>query len=96
MLKQKVETFIHENHITQLNKDPTESFQKQIQQTMQKCNTIINKNKQKYLLQIKPTAPVLNGPIKIHKDNKPIRPVINNIQAPSYELAKYLNKKLND
>ena len=61
---------------------------------MQKCNTIIDKNEQKYLLQIKPIVPILNALIKIHKD-KPIRPVINNIHAPSYRLAKYLNKKLN-
>jgi hypothetical protein len=29
------ETFINENHIIQLHKDPTELFQKQIQQTLQ-------------------------------------------------------------
>ena len=73
MLNQKAETFIHENHITQLNRDPTESFQKQIQQTIQKCNTIIDKNQRIHLLQIKPTAPILNAHIKIHKYNKPIR-----------------------
>ena len=33
--------------------------------------------------------------IKTHKDDKPIRPVINNTQAPSYKLAKHLNKILN-
>jgi CO dehydrogenase/acetyl-CoA synthase delta subunit len=38
-------------------------------------------------------APQLNALIKIH-ENKPIRPVINNIRAPSYKLAKYINKKL--
>ena len=38
-------------------------------------------------------APKLNVLIKIHKENKPVRPVINNIEAPSYRLAKYLNKK---
>ena len=47
MLKQKVETFIHENRITQLNKDPMGSFQKLTQQTIQKCNTVIDKNQQK-------------------------------------------------
>jgi len=33
--------------------------------------------------------------IKTHKEDKHIRPVVNNIQAPSYKLAKHLNKKLN-
>jgi hypothetical protein len=30
-----------------------------------------------------------------HKENEPIRPVVNNIHAPAYKTAKYLNKKLN-
>ena len=37
-LKQKIDTFIPENQIIHLNKNPAESFQ-----TMHKCNTIINK-----------------------------------------------------
>ena len=45
-------------------------------------------------MQMKPMAPKLNALIKTHKEDKPIRPVINNIQAPSYKLTKYLNKKL--
>lgn len=44
---------------------------------------------------MKPMAPKLNALIKTHKEDKPIRPVINNIQAPSYKLAIYLSKKLN-
>ena len=60
-----------------------ESFKKQIQQKIQKCNAVIDKNQQKYLIQIKPTARILNTLINMHKDDKPIRPVINNIQAPS-------------
>ena len=45
-------------------------------------------------MQIKPQAPNLNVQIKIHKDNEPIRPVINNIQAPTYKIAKHFNKWL--
>jgi hypothetical protein len=44
---------------------------------------------------MKPIAPQLNALIKIHKEDKPIRPVINNIRAPSYEIVKYINRKLN-
>jgi hypothetical protein len=39
-LKQKVDDFIQENHISCLNKDPTDTYQKQIQKKKQKCNTI--------------------------------------------------------
>ena len=50
----------------------------------------------KYLINIKPAAPKLNIYIKTHKNNEPIRPVINNTQAPPYKIAKYLNKKLHN
>jgi len=36
-------TFIQENQITPLNKDPTDLFQKQIQQALQKCSTLVKK-----------------------------------------------------
>jgi len=49
-----------------------------------------------YLISIKPTAPNLNVYIKTHKNDEPIKPVINNTQAPSYKIAKYLNKKLHN
>jgi hypothetical protein len=42
-LDQKIMTFIQEKQITRLNKDPTECFQKQLQQTLQKCDTLIEK-----------------------------------------------------
>ena len=44
----------------------------------------------------KPTAPNLNVQLKTHKENQPIRPVINNRQAPAYKTAKHINKKLKD
>jgi len=43
-LKQKVDDFIQENHISCLNKDPTDTYQKQIQNAIQKCNTLIDKH----------------------------------------------------
>jgi len=67
-----------------------------IQQTVQKCNRLVDKQAHKYLINIKPAAPKLNIYIKTHKNNEPIRPVINNTQAPSYKVAKYLNKKWSD
>jgi hypothetical protein len=71
VLKRKVDKFIQENNIMELNKD-----------------------RHKYLLNIKPTAPKINAYIKTHKENEPIRPVIDNTQAPSYKIAKFLNNKI--
>ena len=61
---------------------------------MQKCKDLIDKNKSKYMLNIKSTAPKINAYIKTHKDNNPIRPVIDNTQAPSYKIAKFLNRRI--
>jgi hypothetical protein len=77
-----------------LIKDPTETFQKQIQQALQTCNSLIEKNRLKYLINIKPIAPNLNAYIKTLKEGAPIHPVINSLHAPSYKSAKLLNRKL--
>ena len=45
-------------------------------------------------MNIKPAAPKLNLQLKTHKENQPIRPVINNRQAPAYKTARHINKKL--
>jgi hypothetical protein len=34
--------------------------------------------------------------MKIHKDNKPIRPVINSIQAPAYKLVRCIGRELSE
>jgi hypothetical protein len=63
---------------------------------MQKFEDVTEKNRRKYILNIKPTAPRINAYIKTHKENKPIRPVIDNTQAPSYKVAKSLNSKIKE
>jgi len=47
-------------------------------------------------IQKKPLPPSLNTQIKIHKPNNPIRPVVNNRNATSYEIAKFLVNKLHE
>jgi Asp-tRNA(Asn)/Glu-tRNA(Gln) amidotransferase A subunit family amidase len=69
-------------------------YQRQIQQAIQKCNVLIDKNTSNYLTNIKPIAPKINAYIKTHKENEPIRPVIDNTQVPSYNIAKFFNNRL--
>jgi hypothetical protein len=95
-LRQKIDMFIQESNIIRLNKGPTESYHRQLQQTMQKCDDLIEKNRCKYLLNIEPTAPRINAYTKTHKGNKPIRPVIDNTQTPSYKIAKFLNTRIKE
>ena len=49
----------------------------------------------RHLIQKKPQQPSLKAQIKIHKPNNPIRPV-NNRNAPSYKIAKFLVHKLHE
>lgn len=48
----------------------------------------------RFLNVINPSAPTLKGLPKIHKDNVPIRPLVNYTCAPTYKLAKKLEKLL--
>jgi hypothetical protein len=43
-----------------------------------------------------PQAPNFKAKIKIHKPTTPIRPVINNIHAPTHKSAQHIHHKLKD
>jgi hypothetical protein len=43
-----------------------------------------------------PSAPHIHGTIKLHKQEKSIRRIVNWIDSPGYELAKHLNTILNN
>ena len=63
---------------------------------LKKCDILIDKRINKYLINIKPTAAKLSALIRIHIGNEPIRPAVNNTQAPFYKIAQILNNSLND
>ena len=50
---------------------------------MAQCTGIIDKRKHKYIICMKPSTPQLKAHIKTHKEGMPIRPVVNNVNAPS-------------
>jgi hypothetical protein len=83
------------NNFKTLNKDPTNKFQKSIHKIVKECSSVIDKQQRQFLIQKKPSAPVLKAQLKLHKRGIPIRPVINNRTAPAYKLAKHLTKILN-
>ena len=47
-----------------------------------------------YLTNIQPKAPKLNAYVKTHKESMPIRPAVNNTQAPPHRITKFINTKL--
>jgi hypothetical protein len=70
-MQQKIDKFIKDNDLTRLKKDPTETFHTQTQKALQTCDTLIEKDRLKCLLNIKPMAPNLNAYIKTHKEGAP-------------------------
>ena len=62
--------------------------------TIKQSPTLIAKvHKWKYTY-INPTATTIKGLIKLHKPDKPIRPVVNWRNAPTYELSKLFTEKV--
>jgi hypothetical protein len=91
----KVHTFLSTNNLPTMPTDPTKKYHNLIQKNLQECNLLIDKHKVKYLIQKKPTPPALKARIKLHKQDNPIRPVVDNMNAPSYKAAKHLIHILN-
>jgi len=86
----KTHSFLTENNIQPLHKNPINKDHKHIQEILQQNNLIFNKRQVKYLLKKNPTPSTLNAQLKLHKPNIPIWPV-NNKYVPTYKTAKKLN-----
>jgi hypothetical protein len=93
---EKVHTFLSDNNFRTIPKDPTSSDHRTIRKTLQQCEGIIDKKQIKFLIQKNPTPPTLNALLKLHKPNTPIRPVVNNKNAPTHKTARRLNTILNN
>jgi hypothetical protein len=62
---------------------------------MKECPALMQKRKTDWrLVNLKPSPPVMNSLIKIHKPNRPIRPVVNWKNAPAYNLAKFISTNI--
>ena len=90
----KIQTFISNNNFMKIDKDPTKKYQNSIRTSINKCQQIINKDTKWNYINLNPTPPNIWGHIKIHKNNNPIRPIVNWTNAPAYKLAKKSAKDL--
>jgi hypothetical protein len=79
---------------TIVTKDHTNILEKTIRGAINTCGNIIRyADKWKYV-NMNPDAPRIHGTIKLHKENKPIRPIVNWKNSPRYKLASHLGKLL--
>jgi len=87
-LNDKVQTLFTNNGVIEMS-DKTQEYNKKIRELIDN-SLVIHPNKRKFLYNAKAKPPVFKPLIKTHKTDKPVRPVINSINAPSYNLSKFL------
>jgi hypothetical protein len=80
---QKVNDFISTGQFDMMTKDPTNSYQKFLRICLYECKLTINEYHKSRMINLNPTASNIRGPIKIHKSNQPIRPVVNWKNVPA-------------
>jgi predicted GIY-YIG superfamily endonuclease len=93
-----------EDYITKMNehlscgsyikipKNPIKKIIKEVKKTINSSN--LDEKTKKRLLPTNEITPRIYGLPKIHKEGIPLRPIVNTIGSPTYELAKYVAKIL--
>jgi hypothetical protein len=89
--KTKIHDFIQNNQFINVNTNPTDQYTKMIKHELNKQNIIQKEHKWKYS-NMNPTAPNLHSTIKLHKQNTPIRPVVNWRNSPAKKNGKIRHK----
>ena len=90
----KIDNFISNNNFTRSTLDTTKKLQRDIRSILNGCQDIIPKDDKWRYINLNPTIPTIRGLMKIHKENSPIRPVINWKNAQAYKVTKLLATKL--
>ena len=80
----KVESYIMENGYQPMDKDPTEKYQTKIKDVLKENGVSVSEK----TTAMNPIAPKLKGLVKLHKEARPMRPLVNYIQSPCYKIAK--------
>jgi hypothetical protein len=93
--EEKIENFLQDNNFHKNTSDPTTPFQSQIRNMVKQSKTLIPKDHRWRYINMNPSAPTIKGLIKIHKENQPIRPVVNWRNAPAYQLSKLFTNTVN-
>jgi hypothetical protein len=90
---QKID-FITPNKFTKVPNNHTNKQQKAIKTAIIACKITIRQTEKWKYTNMNPKAPHKYGTIKLHKAEKPIRPIVNWINSPGYKLAVHLVKLL--
>jgi hypothetical protein len=72
---------IPNNSFAVADHDITKNLQRDLRNTTNKYQQIIDKDDRWKYVNLNPTAPTIRGLIKIHKEDAPIRPIVNFIKC---------------
>ena len=86
--------FISNNNFKIANTDITRNLQREIRNTVNDFQSVIHRSEKWKYVNLNPAAPTMRGLVKVHKEDTPIRPIINWKNAPGYKLTKMLAGKL--
>jgi len=67
----KIQDFLHENNFITTTRDPTNSFQAEIESTLKQSKTLIPRDNRWKYINLNPSAPSIKGLIKQHKLDTP-------------------------
>ena len=90
----KVESYIMENGYQLMDKYPTKKYQTKIKDVLNENGVSMSER----TTAMNPIAPKLKGLVKLHKEARPMRPLVNCIQSPylqnSENCCRVLERKL--
>ena len=82
-----------ETKFSKIKKDPTISIKKEANKLIATLNSGLKNNKIKQIVGDYSPA-YLYGNVKLHKSNCPVRPIISQRPAPTFQLAKSINRMI--
>ena len=98
---EKCLTLLNSDHFVRLNEDPTKTNERKVQRMLRKIKPNLTDQEYKRLYLSGSAPGKFYGTAKFHKisindgvGKLPIRPIISNIEKPTYQPAKYLAKLL--
>ena len=91
--RQKISSLLQDPAYRKLTKDPTDSIERKTTALLKKSS--IPEERRRQMCPAGSRPPRLYGLPKIHKEEVPLRPIVSNICAPTYQLAKHLSELLN-
>uniref|UniRef100_A0A8D9BWW7 Reverse transcriptase domain-containing protein n=1 Tax=Cacopsylla melanoneura TaxID=428564 RepID=A0A8D9BWW7_9HEMI len=90
----KMCTILTGEEYQRIDKDLTQQLEGKIYRTLKKHSQMIDDKKRRKLTAHNTIAPRAYGKPKIHKENIPLRIIINTRDSPTYDLSKYLKSFL--